>query len=284
LGLRTNQGQTLTIIGVAPAGFSGVVVGQRPQVFVPLTLRRAGSGIHKFPAFRNRRRCGCGGEHGSTRNPPRRSAAQARVTTGRKRPEFDSRRHGASSCAVARNYGARARDRLRELVAQLAAELIVLGALGGALAVPVAAGTLAIIEAILPAEFAEGLVIRLDLAATLFAAIVTLATVALFGLMPAFQASRADPGHVLKSHSAQSSGGRSMARLRAVLATAQITLSMVLLVLAGLFTQSLVNIARVDLGMTVDSLPGVTGVASMARIPCGRWAPRTATSQWFNST
>jgi predicted permease len=45
-----------------------------------------------------------------------------------------------------------------------------------------------------------------------------------------------------------------MARLRAVLATAQITLSMVLLVLAGLFTQSLVNIARVDLGMAVDSL------------------------------
>ena len=33
------NGQALTIIGVAPAGFSGVVVGQRPQVFVPLTLR-----------------------------------------------------------------------------------------------------------------------------------------------------------------------------------------------------------------------------------------------------
>jgi predicted permease len=45
-----------------------------------------------------------------------------------------------------------------------------------------------------------------------------------------------------------------MTRLRAVLATAQIALSMVLLVFAGLFTQSLVNIARVDLGMTTDSL------------------------------
>ena len=59
-----------------------------------------------------------------------------------------------------------------------------LGALGGALAVPVAASTLAIIATIVPAELAEGLVIRLDLAAMLFAAIATLATVALFGLLP----------------------------------------------------------------------------------------------------
>jgi predicted permease len=32
------NGETLTIIGVAPAGFSGTVFGSRPQVFVPLTL------------------------------------------------------------------------------------------------------------------------------------------------------------------------------------------------------------------------------------------------------
>src|SRR4029078_10454306 len=37
-------------------------------------------------------------------------------------------------------------------------------------------------------------------------------------------------------------------------ATVQIALSTVLLVLAGLFAHSLVNIARVDLGMSVDSV------------------------------
>ncbi|HEY8520888.1 MAG TPA: ABC transporter permease [Gammaproteobacteria bacterium] len=33
------NGQPLTIVGVAPAGFSGTTVGVRPDVFVPLTLR-----------------------------------------------------------------------------------------------------------------------------------------------------------------------------------------------------------------------------------------------------
>src|SRR5947207_2551557 len=34
----TVNGQPLTIVGVAPAGFSGTIIGARPQVFVPLTL------------------------------------------------------------------------------------------------------------------------------------------------------------------------------------------------------------------------------------------------------
>jgi predicted permease len=312
------NGQALTIIGVAPAGFSGVVVGQRPQVFVPLTLRwsvvRRSGTVEAQVAARDRRwyslylfarlkreqsveqaAAVINGLHSAI-------VADAEVVADAGQRETDqdvpqlrlALRPGANGlnsvpatavravtlllaitalvlmivCANVANLllargAARAGELAirasigagrRQLVAQLATELIMLGALGAALAVPVAASTLAIIAAIVPAELAEGLVFRLDLAAMLFAAIATLATVALFGLLPAFQATRVDPGHVLKSHSAQSSGGRGMTRLRAVLATAQIALSMVLLVLAGLFTQSLVNIARVDLGMTVDSL------------------------------
>jgi predicted permease len=45
-----------------------------------------------------------------------------------------------------------------------------------------------------------------------------------------------------------------MARFRRSLATVQITFSMVLLVLAGLFAQSLANVARVDLGLKADSV------------------------------
>src|SRR5690606_39950080 len=33
------NGQPMTIIGVAPEGFTGTTIGQRPQVFVPLTMR-----------------------------------------------------------------------------------------------------------------------------------------------------------------------------------------------------------------------------------------------------
>ena len=33
------NGQTLTIVGVAPRGFDGTTLGERPQVFVPITMR-----------------------------------------------------------------------------------------------------------------------------------------------------------------------------------------------------------------------------------------------------
>jgi predicted permease len=88
----------------------------------------------------------------------------------------------------------------------------------------------------------------------LFAAGAALATVLLFGLAPAWQASDTDPGRVIKGEASQSSSGRGMVRFRATLTTVQIAFSMVLLVLAGLFTQSLMNIARVNLGIDVESL------------------------------
>jgi predicted permease len=84
--------------------------------------------------------------------------------------------------------------------------------------------------------------------------VAALATVLLFGLFPALQATRATLGSVIKGQAAQAVGGRGAARFRTTLATVQIALSTVLLVLAGLFAHSLVNIARVDLGMGVDSV------------------------------
>jgi hypothetical protein len=46
------NGQTLTIVGVAPAGFEGTTVGSRPRVFVPLTM--AGAMIPGWDDFENR--------------------------------------------------------------------------------------------------------------------------------------------------------------------------------------------------------------------------------------
>ena len=52
-----------------------------------------------------------------------------------------------------------------------------------------------------------------------------------------------------KGQAGQPSGARAAARFRTVLVTAQIALSMALLVAAGLFIKSLVNVSRVDLGL-----------------------------------
>jgi hypothetical protein len=64
----------------------------------------------------------------------------------------------------------------------------------------------------------------------------------------------ASPSQVMNAQGTRAVSGRGSARFRAVLTTAQIAFSMVLLVLAGLFTRSLSNISHEDLGIDVDSI------------------------------
>jgi predicted permease len=140
------------------------------------------------------------------------------------------------------------------LMAQLVTESAVLAALGGFASLPVAAVTLALVTSLLPDPLAAGLAVELDASAMLFAAGASLTTVMLFGLAPAWQTSDMDLGQAAKAQASRSSGGRGTAQFRSALSTAQIAFSMVLLVLAGLFARSLANVARVDLGMEIDSL------------------------------
>ena len=143
----------------------------------------------------------------------------------------------------------------RHLLAQSLTEAALLAAVGGLCGLPLAAAMLKGIEAMLPVvEVGAGFRIELDAAVLGFSAAVTLATVLLFGSIPAIKATRTDPGLVVKGQASQAASSRGMTRFRGSLATAQIALSMLLLGLAGLFTQSLANVARVDLGMNVDSL------------------------------
>lgn len=140
------------------------------------------------------------------------------------------------------------------LVSQLLVESALLAAAGGLLGLPVAAFALRAIVGMLPEQLSSDVAVALDPTAAAFAAGATLMTVLLFGIAPAWQASGTDPGDVLKAHATRSSATRGLARFRAALTTSQIAFSMVLLVLAGLFAQSLANIAREDLGIDVDSL------------------------------
>jgi predicted permease len=138
------------------------------------------------------------------------------------------------------------------LVRQLLAESFVLIAIGGLASVAVAAFVVRLITALLPGGL--GLEHGLSSTAMLFAAGASLVTVLVFGLVPALRVSGTNPAHAMKVHAARSSGGRGAVRFRTALTTAQIAFSMVLLVLAGLFTRSLMNVSRENIGMDVDSL------------------------------
>jgi predicted permease len=145
------------------------------------------------------------------------------------------------------------------LVRQMLAESFVLIAIGGLASLAVAALVARLVTALLPGNL--GLERGLSGTAMLFAAGASVVTVLIFGLVPALRASGTNPAQAMRANAARSSGGRGAVRFRTVLTTAQIAFSMVLLVLAGLFTRSLMNVSRENIGMNVES------VASFAVTP-----------------
>jgi predicted permease len=142
----------------------------------------------------------------------------------------------------------------RHLIQQLLTEALILAALGGAFGVLVARWTIDFITSLLPNQVQAGLQFGVDVRVMLFAAALTTATGFVFGLLPALHSTRPDLLSTLKGQTGQPSGARTASRFRHGLATAQMALSMALLVAAGLFTKSLYNVTRVDLGARLDNV------------------------------
>jgi predicted permease len=142
----------------------------------------------------------------------------------------------------------------RQLIRQLLTESCLLALFGGIAGLLVARWTLDGMLALLPADAADVIQATLDPQVLVFAALLTLGTGLLFGLFPALHSTRPDLIASLKNQAGQPSGARSAARFRATLATTQIALSMALLVSAGLFTRSLLNVSRVNLGLTPENV------------------------------
>jgi len=140
-----------------------------------------------------------------------------------------------------------------QLAKALLSESLVLIAIGGISSLLVAVLIVRLISGMMPSNMALGLT-ALNSTALMFTAGASLVTVLVFGLVPAWRVSGANPGQVMNMQGTRAVSGRGSARFRATLTTAQIAFSMVLLVLAGLFTRSLSNITREDLGIDVDSL------------------------------
>jgi predicted permease len=142
----------------------------------------------------------------------------------------------------------------RQLIAQLLTESIVLASLGAFAGMFVAKWTLDLIASFMPAD--DGALIAFTVSPTMvaFAALAAVGTGIIFGLFPALHSTRPDLAATLKNQAGQPGGAKAARRFRTTLATAQIALSMALLVPAGLFAKSLFNISRVDLGLQTDNL------------------------------
>jgi predicted permease len=135
------------------------------------------------------------------------------------------------------------------LVRQLLAESVVLSLLGGTAGLLVSFWTA---DVLLRAD-PDGNAVRAfsaepDLRVAGFAFALSVLTGVVFGLVPAFQSTRPDVFPTLKSESGSVVGGTRPFRFRRGLVIAQVALSLLLLVGAGLFARSLHNLMTLDPG------------------------------------
>ncbi len=145
-----------------------------------------------------------------------------------------------------------------QLLRQSILECLIFAGAGGALGTVLAAWMLnALVNAFPPDANLRLLAARIDPRVFAFAAVLSLATGLFFGIAPALRAARLDPSRTLKSSGRGStSSGRDVLRFRQWLVTAQVALTLVLLVAAGLFAGSLRSLASVDLGLKPDRVIG----------------------------
>ncbi|MCU0650040.1 MAG: ABC transporter permease, partial [Gemmatimonadaceae bacterium] len=142
----------------------------------------------------------------------------------------------------------------RHLLVQLLTESVLLATLGGVASLLVASWTLKGIAALLPPQAAAAFHFALQPSVVLFAALVAIGTGLLVGLFPALHSTRADLISTIRAGAGQIAGARGASRFRAAMVTVQVALSMALLVSAGLFLKSLVNVSRVELGVPIDDM------------------------------
>jgi predicted permease len=141
------------------------------------------------------------------------------------------------------------------LVRQLLVESVVFSIAGGLLGIGFAmwSGTL-ILRALPEGQAARVLTADPDLRVGLFALVLALLTGIVFGLAPALQSTRPQLAPTLKSETAAVAGGTAPFRLRRGLVVAQVALSLLLLIGAGLFTRSLSNLASLNPGFEPERL------------------------------
>ncbi|MGA8232201.1 MAG: ABC transporter permease [Candidatus Acidiferrales bacterium] len=187
------------------------------------------------------------------------------------------------------------------LVRQLLVESLVLALAGGAAALLITWWTAGTFMKFLPEmDFPISLGIQMDRTLLLATLGIALLTGVVFGILPALRASSEAPVEMLKEDTASASGGMRKARLASGLVVAQISLSLLLLICAGLFIRSFRSAQQINTGFNSHSvliasydlftagyseergaefdrqltsklaaLPGIQSVALSSRVPLG---------------
>jgi putative ABC transport system permease protein len=136
------------------------------------------------------------------------------------------------------------------LVRQLLLESLLLAVCGGAIAMVFTLWTAGSLSDFVPpvAEIPLEMTVTADRTVLLATLAVSILTGVIFGILPALRSSSLEPVHVLKEEAGSVSGGMHKARLTGILVVAQIAMSLLLLVSAGLFIRSVREAERFNPG------------------------------------
>ncbi len=140
------------------------------------------------------------------------------------------------------------------IIRQLLTESVLLSALSGALGLLLAWWGIGIIEALSPRDLVNLDKVSINLVVLGFTLIVSFVTGLIFGLAPAFEATRLNTNETLKEGGRSNIGGGSGSRLRSLFVVAEVALALVLLVSAGLLVKSFMRLQSVDPGFDADHL------------------------------
>ncbi|MBO0859399.1 MAG: ABC transporter permease [Chloracidobacterium sp.] len=162
---------------------------------------------------------------------------------------------------------ARAMDRSREiavraamgasrvrLVKQMLSESVMLAALGGAIGVLIAFWGRNLLLGLMPSTFPRSGDVKIDVWALCFTALLSLSSGVISGLAPALGASKLDLNEALKAGVRGATAQASTRRWRDWFVVAEIALSIVLLIGAGLLVRSLWQISQVALGFNPENV------------------------------
>ena len=141
------------------------------------------------------------------------------------------------------------------IVGQLLVESAMLAGIGGLLGLVIASWTTRFLLGFLPTSDTPHVISgSIDYRILVFNFALSLITGLVFGLMPALRSTRPNLAPTLKDQVGAVVGGASGVRLRKGLVVAQVTVSVMLLIGAGLFIRSLRNLRLLDLGLKTDNL------------------------------
>src|ERR1035438_8013719 len=144
------------------------------------------------------------------------------------------------------------------LVRQMLSESLLLGIASGVSALFVAYWGVGALLSIAPTDLPRMQEVRMDGRVLIFAFLLSIVTTVIFGIIPALQATHADPHDSLKEGGRGMGASRGRRRMQNGLIVSQMALAIMLLISAGLLVRSFVSLLKTDPGFRQEHVLTMT--------------------------